>query len=119
MSNRQTHTPTIVLLPTVSLTDGCDEVAAQLGPEDELLGIYDSDEDPVADRNLLPEDIQFIPAGDPGGRSGKANATAVGMEAASHDRLDRTDDDFHHLPDWIDGLYENYRRSGTARVPRE
>jgi hypothetical protein len=97
----------------------CDEVAAQLRPEDELLVIHDSEEDPVADRKPLPETVQLIPAGDPGGCSGKANAITAGMEVASHDRLVRTDDNFHHSSDWLDRLHEDYRRSGTARVPRE
>ncbi len=117
MSNTQTRTPTSVLLPTASWTDACDEVTAQLGPEDELLIVHDSEENPVADRKLLPGNVQLIPAGDPGGCSGKTNAIAAGMEAASHDRLVWTDDDFHHSPDWLDRLHEPYRRSGTARVP--
>jgi hypothetical protein len=41
------------------------------------------------------------------------------MEAASHERLVRTNDNFHHSSDWLDRLHEDYRRSGTARVPRE
>lgn len=50
MSNRQTRTPTSVLLPTVSWTGTCDEVAAQLRPEDELLIIHDDGDDPVSGR---------------------------------------------------------------------
>jgi len=48
-----TRIPTSVLLPTVSWTHACDDVAAQLGPEDELLIIHDTEDDPVADRNTL------------------------------------------------------------------
>ncbi len=118
MSNRQTRTPTSVLLPTVSWTEACDEVAAQLGEEDELLIIHDREDDPVAARNQLPENVQLIPAGNPVECSGKANAIATGMEAASHDRLVWTDDDFHHPPDWLDRLDEDYAEYGpTTELP--
>jgi len=118
MSNRQTRTPTSVLLPTVSWTAACDDVAAQLGSEDELLIVHDSKDDPVVDRNPLSENVQFIRAGDPVGCSGKANAIAAGMEAACHDRLVWTDDDFHHPPDWLDHLHEDYAEYGpTTELP--
>ncbi len=118
MSNRQTRSPTSVLLPTVSWTDACNEVAAQLGPEDELLIIHDSEDDPVAGRNSVPKNVQLIAAGDPVGCSGKANAIAAGMEAASNDRLVWTDDDFHHPPDWLDRLREDYAEHGpTTELP--
>jgi len=113
-----TRIPTSVLLPTVSWTDACDEVAAQLGPEDELLVIHDSEDDPVAGRNPLPKNVRLVSAGDPVGCSGKANAIAAGMEAAGHDRLVWTDDDFHHPPDWLDSLREDYAEYGpTTELP--
>jgi hypothetical protein len=74
MLSRQTRTPTSVLLPTVSWTDACNEVAAQLGPEDELLIIHDDGDDPVAGRERFPENVRLIRAGDPVGCSAKANA---------------------------------------------
>jgi len=118
MSNRQTRTPTSVLLPTVSWTDACDEVAAQLGPEDELLIIHDDRDDPVANRERFPENVRLIRAGDPVGCSGKANAIAAGMEAANHDRLVWTDDDFHHPPDWLNQLHRDYADYGpTTELP--
>jgi hypothetical protein len=118
MSNRQTRTPTSVLLPTVSWTDACDEVAAQLGPEDELLIIHDDRGDPVSNRERLPENVRLIRAGEPVGCSGKANAIAAGMEAATHDRLVWTDDDFHHPPDWLDQLHRDYAEHGpTTELP--
>jgi hypothetical protein len=95
MSNGQTHTPTSILLPTVSWTPACGDVAAQLGSEDELLIIHDTEDDPVTDRERFPENVRLVPAGDPVGCSGKANAIAAGMEAANHDRLVWTDDDFY------------------------
>jgi hypothetical protein len=40
------------------------------------------------------------------------------MEAASHDRLVWTDDDFHHPPDWLDRLHEDYAEYGpTTELP--
>ena len=118
MSNGRTRTPTSILLPTVSWTPACDDVAAQLGSEDELLVIHDSEDDPVADRERFPENVRLIRAGDPVGCSGKANAIAAGMEAADHDRLVWTDDDFHHPSDWLDRLREDYAEYGpTTELP--
>jgi hypothetical protein len=110
--------PTSVLLPTVAWTEACDQVAAQLGPDDELLVIHDTDDDPVADRVPLPEGVRLVAAGDPVGCSGKANAIAVGMETARHDRLVWTDDDFDHPPNWLDCLHEDYAAHGpTTELP--
>jgi len=118
MSNRQTRAPTSVLLPTVSWTPACGDVAAQLGSEDELLIIHDTEDDPVTDRERFPENVRLVPAGDPVGCSGKANAIAAGMEAANHDRLVWTDDDFHHPPDWLDKLHQDYDEYGpTTELP--
>lgn len=113
-----TRTPTSVLLPTVSWTSACDEVAAQLDPEDELLIIHDDEDDPVLGRERLPENVRLICAGDPIGCSGKANAIAAGMEAANHDRLVWTDDDFHHPSDWLNQLHQDYAEYGpTTELP--
>nr|WP_276234153.1 glycosyltransferase [Halosegnis sp. DT85] len=110
--------PTSVLLPTVSWTDACDQVAAQLRPEDELLVIHDNGDDPVANRDSLPEQVRLVAGGDPIGCSGKANAIAVGIETARHDRLVWTDDDFYHPPDWLDRLHEDYAEYGpTTELP--
>ncbi|SFR30621.1 MULTISPECIES: glycosyltransferase [Halorubrum] len=120
-------TPVSVLLPTVRWTDACDEVAAQLrGPgafhaegSDELLVICDSPDDPVADRRGdLPDRVRVLIAGEPEGCSGKANAIAVGMAAAANDRIAWTDDDFHHPPDWVATLDDDYDRQGpTTELP--
>jgi hypothetical protein len=107
--------PTSVLLPTVEWTDACAEVAAQLGPGDDLLVVHDGPADPVADRaDELPDGVRLVAAGEPEGCSGKANAIAVGMERARHDRLVWTDDDFHHPPGWLDGLHTDYERHGPV-----
>ncbi|SFR62256.1 Glycosyl transferase family 2 [Halogeometricum rufum] len=111
--------PTSVLLPTVRWTDACDDVAAQLRPEDELLVVCDGDDDPVAARaDELPDGVRLVRAGDPERCSGKANAVAAGMDAASNDRIVWTDDDFHHPPDWLSTLHADYERHGpVSEVP--
>lgn len=73
--------PTSVRLPTVSWTVACDDVAAQLSPEDELLITHESEDAPVADRKPLLGNVELASAGDPVDCSGKANAIAAGMEA--------------------------------------
>ncbi|MES3161731.1 MAG: glycosyltransferase [Halorubrum sp.] len=110
--------PTSVLLPTVRWTDACDEVAEQLGPDDELLVVADTAGDRVVDRaerdEGLPDGVQVVLAGEPVDCSGKANAIATGMEAAANDRIVWTDDDFHHPPDWLEGLHADYERQGAT-----
>ncbi|MFP8954241.1 glycosyltransferase [Natrialbaceae archaeon A-arb3/5] len=111
--------PTSVLLPTMRWTDACEEVAEQLRPADELLVICDTELESVADRvDEYPDTVRLVVAGDPEGCSGKANAIAAGMEAAEHDRIVWTDDDFHHPPDWLAQLCTDYERQGpTTEVP--
>ncbi|ESP89503.1 glycosyltransferase family 2 protein [Candidatus Halobonum tyrrellensis] len=108
-----TPPPTSVLLPTVRWTDACDEVAAQLNEDDELLVVADSPADPVAGRDL-PDGVRVVLAGEPVGCSGKANAIAAGTEAAENDRLVWTDDDFHHPPDWLATLHDDYAAHGPV-----
>lgn len=91
--------PTSVLLPTTRWTDACAELAAQLGDSDELLIVHDTKDDSVTERDDLPESVRLVAAGEPESCSGKANAIVAGMEAARHDHLVWTDDDFHYPPD--------------------
>ncbi|EMA66559.1 hypothetical protein C461_10978 [Halorubrum aidingense JCM 13560] len=111
--------PTSVLLPTVRWTDACEEVAAQLGAGDELLVICDTADDPVADRRgETPDGARIVLAGEPEGCSGKANAIAAGMAAATNDRIVWTDDDFRHPDDWLATLAADYERQGpTTEIP--
>ncbi|XVH33723.1 glycosyltransferase (plasmid) [Haloferacaceae archaeon DSL9] len=112
--------PVSVLLPTISWTPVIDELADQLRPSDELLVVCDSATDPVVDRldDGAFESVRLVVAGEPEGCSGKANAIAAGMEAARHDRLIWTDDDFHHPDGWLDSLREEYERRGpTTELP--
>ena len=111
--------PVSVLLPTVTWTDACREVCEQLGPRDELLIVCDSPDDPVADSAAARLDgARLVVAGEPVGCSGKCNAVATGMEAATNDRIVWTDDDFHHPPDWLEQLTADYERQGpTTEAP--
>ena len=111
--------PTSVRLPTVRWTDACGAVAAQLEPDDELLVIADTADDPVADRRGdTPGNVRIVLAGEPDGCSGKANAIAAGMAAATHDRIVWTDDDFARPPDWLATLHADYDRQGpTTELP--
>nr|WP_154658660.1 glycosyltransferase [Halopiger djelfimassiliensis] len=112
-------TPISVILPTTGWNDACEEIADQLRPADELLVVCDTALEPVADRiDDHSDNVRLVVAGEPEGCSGKANAIAAGMEAAEHDRLVWTDDDFHHPPDWLEGLRTDYDRRGpTTEVP--
>lgn len=103
--------PAGVLLPTVEWSPACDEVAAQLGPDDELFVACDSPDDPVADRaDDLPERTDLVFAGEPEGCSGKANAIAA-------HGIVWTDVDFHHPPKWLDTLHVDYERHGPVSEP--
>lgn len=109
--------PTSVLLLTTRWTDACGEVAAQLRGDDELLVIHD-DGDPVAGRRGVPAGVRLVAAGEPEGCLGKVNALAAGMDAARHDRLVWTDNDFHYPPDWFATLNNDYdRHAPVSEVP--
>ncbi|MFH5801769.1 glycosyltransferase family 2 protein [Haladaptatus sp. CMAA 1911] len=112
------HPPTSVLLPTTRWTDACAQLAAQLGDSDELLIIHDNGDDPVTERENHPTGVRFVAAGKPEGCSGKANAIAAGMEAACHNRIVWTDDDFYHPSDWLVTLSADYEDHGpVSEVP--
>ena len=110
--------PTTVILPTLWPTDVVDQLVDQLDPDDELLVVCDTDSDPIADVDSLPEEVRLVIAGEPEGCSGKANAIATAMEAARCDRLVWTDDDFYHPPNWLAELHADYDRQGpTTELP--
>ena len=106
--------PTSVLLPTTTRSPVIDEIAAQLTGSDELLVVCDAGDDPVADYVEQFDEVRLVIAGDPMACSGKANAVAAGMEAATHDRIAWTDDDFSHPSDWLDRLHDAYGRVGPV-----
>jgi hypothetical protein len=110
--------PTSILLPTTRWIDACGELATQLGDSDELLVIHDGEDDPVTEQKDRPDGVRLVAAGEPAGCSGKANAIVTGMEAARHDRLVWTDDDFHHPPDWLATFSADYEDHGpVSEVP--
>lgn len=102
-----------VLLPTVEWTAACDQVAAQLRDGDELFVICDTAADPVATHDP-PDGVEIVPAGEPEGCSGKANAMAAGMERAANDRFVWTDADFERGDDWLDRLVAAGEAHGPA-----
>lgn len=106
--------PTSILLPTTTRSPVVEEIATQLTSSDELLVICDRESDPVVDYAVECPNTRVVVAGEPEGCSGKANAIATGMEAAVHDRLVWTDDDFHHPPDWLTKLHEEYSHNGPV-----
>lgn len=106
--------PTSVLLPTTRRSPVIEEITPQLASSDELLVICDDATDPVADHVDGFDDTRLVVAGEPAGCSGKANAIAAGMEAASNERIVWTDDDFHHPSEWLTELHEAYTRSGPV-----
>ncbi|SDQ46171.1 glycosyltransferase [Natronobacterium texcoconense] len=108
------YVPTSVVLPTTGWNGACAEVVAQLREEDELLVVCDDENEAVADRVADVSNARLVVAGDPEGCSGKANAVAAGMEAAEHDRIAWSDDDYHHPPDWLEGLRQDYEEHGPV-----
>lgn len=112
-------TPTSVILPTTGWTDACEEIVEQLRPRDELLVVCDAELEAVANRiENCPDNARLVIAGDPERCSGKANAIGAGMDAAEHDRIVWTDDDFHHPPEWLETLRADYDRYGpTTELP--
>lgn len=106
--------PTSVLLPTNNQSPVIEDLTAQLAPSDELLVICDDETAAVAE--IVPEfqNTRLVIAGDPRGCSGKANAVAAGMEAATNDRIVWTDDDFTHPPDWLAELHAAYEQHGPV-----
>jgi len=105
--------PVSVLLPTTAWNTACEQVAAQLAGDDELLVVCDSDDDPVAGHDP-PTGVEILVAGEPEGCSGKANALAHGMAEARHDRFVWTDDDFERDEDWLDRLVAAGETHGPA-----
>ncbi|MFB6300222.1 MAG: glycosyltransferase [Halobacteriales archaeon] len=107
--------PVSVLLPTIRWNRACEQLAAQLHSEDELLVICDTEDDPVASYDP-PENVEILVAGEPEGCAAKANAIAYGMERATHDRFIWSDDDYDRGDDWIDSLVAYGEKYGPAAV---
>lgn len=107
--------PTSIIIPTTRWTTACTDVAKQLGPNDELFVVCDDQSDDVAaQQDDLPDGVRIVFAGEPERCSGKANAIAAGMRAATHDRIVWTDDDFKHPTDWLAHLHDDYEANGPV-----
>ncbi len=105
---------TSILLPTREEVDAIKHLEKQLGEDDELLVICDSEDDPVAEAGLDSEKVELVTAGEPQGCSGKANAIYEGMKASENDRVVWTDDDFEHPDNWIQQMHEDCERYGPV-----
>ena len=106
--------PTSVLLPTNKPSPVIEELTTQLASSDELLVICDDETAPVTEQVTESQNARLVIAGNPKGCSGKANAVAAGMEAATNDRIVWTDDDFDHPPNWLADLHADYRQYGPV-----
>lgn len=102
-----------VLLPTRTWGRACDDLAAQLGANDELLLVCDTPADPVYERDRSPG-VSVVAAGEPIACVGKANALAAGLEAASGEILVCTDDDIDHGGDWLATVVAAVERHGAV-----
>ncbi|TYL36493.1 glycosyl transferase [Natronococcus pandeyae] len=102
-----------IILPTFEWTTSCEQLARQLEPDDELLVICDSDDDPIASVDL-PDEAELLVAGEPDGCSGKANAVALGLEHASQDRIVLTDDDVDRDDEWLATIKRLGEEHGTV-----
>ncbi|KTG09786.1 hypothetical protein AUR64_09130 [Haloprofundus marisrubri] len=89
-----------VILPTARWTDSCASLAAQLGPDDELLVVCDRPTDPVASHDP-PAGVRVLVAGEPVRCSGKANALAYALERIDQERIVLTDDDVPRDDEWL------------------
>lgn len=76
--------------------------------------LVDHARDPAAVRAHGRPDVRLVVAGDPVRCSGKANAAAAGLEAATDDVLVRTDADFEHAADWLETITRGVERHGVA-----
>jgi hypothetical protein len=101
-----------VILPTVRWTAAAETVVAGLRADDELFVVCDSDTDPVVD--AAPPEATVIAAGEPVGCSGKANALAAGMEAATDDIVVWTDDDVDREEAWLTRLVTQAEKHDAA-----
>lgn len=107
--------PVSIILPTLEWGTACEQLAAQLEPDDELLVVCDTDSDPVANYDA-PGGVEILIAGEPDGCAAKANAIAHGMEHATNDRFVWSDDDYERDSEWLDRLSKNGEVHGPAAV---
>jgi hypothetical protein len=100
MTRHRLDEPVSVVLPTREWTTACDELADQVGADDEFVVACDTDDDPVV-REAADRPVEVVVAGEPEGCSAKCNALAAGLERATGECLVCTDADFGHDPPWL------------------
>lgn len=103
-----------IVLPTRAWTPACEELLTQVSDEDELFIICDTETDPVTDHVDNQENVQLIISGEPVMCSGKANAVATGLEAASGEIIVCTDADFTHEDGWLETVIDLTRTHGAV-----
>ena len=104
-----------IILPTLEWGTACEQLAAQLEPDDELLVVCDTASNPVANHDA-PDGVQILIAGEPDGCAAKANAIAHGMEQATNNRFVWSDDDYERGSEWLGRLVKNGEAHGPTAV---
>lgn len=104
----------VVVLPTRRWTPACEELAGQVGADDTLLVVADSEGDEAARRAAEIDAAELLLAGEPEGCSGKANAVAAALEATTDDVIVCTDDDFVHGDGWLEAVRRGVEAHGAV-----
>lgn len=86
----------------------------QVEPDDELLIITDTADDPAASAVADRDRAVLVTAGEPEGCSGKCNAIAAGLERATHDTIILTDDDVPRDAQWLTRLKKGVHQHGAV-----
>ena len=103
-----------IILPTFKWTASCQSLYEQLEPDDELLVVVDTESAPAAGPVRERPDATLVFAGEPTGSSGKSNAVAAGLEAASQDELLLTDSDVPRGGGWLSRLKSGVNEHGAV-----
>jgi len=103
-----------IILPTFDWTASCQSLYKQLGPEDELLVVVDTENAPAAGPVRERPDATLVLAGEPTESSGKSNAVAAGLETASQDEILLTDSDVPRGEDWLSRLKGGVDKHGAV-----
>ncbi|MDY7082538.1 MAG: glycosyltransferase, partial [Halobacteria archaeon] len=105
-----------VILPAREWTPACEELAEQVGEndenDDELIIVCDTEDDEVMEYHDPPE-VKVVASGEPTGCSGKCNAVATGIEETESDIIILTDDDFEHGENWIRKVERKVEENGS------
>lgn len=102
-----------IVLPTFEWTTSCESLYEQVGADDELLVVVD-DETAPAVQPVRQRNATLVIAGEPAGCSGKSNAVAAGLEAASQDEVILTDSDVPRDEDWLETVKQGIDEHGAV-----